>query len=151
MSEIDPKGPVTMGQLEAILQSISVTFNDALTKRDQQNEARFNQFASVLQQVVDKVNQIPKPDSTKNIDKDELIQKLLDKAVDKLTGSEDDPINDVDFQQYKKNIHTLYNLGIKRAIQATDVIIKKELRVPTASNKIAKEIIESGLDAHGPV
>ena len=153
MSEaIDPKQPVTIGQLGEILKNISTTFNDALQKRDQQNEARFNQFAQVLQQVVDKVNQAPaeKGGALATIDKGEVINKLADRVMAKVFHDEDDPSADVDFQQYKKNIHTLYNLGIKRAIQATDVIIKKELKVPTASNNIAKSMIESDL-THGPI
>jgi len=146
--EIDPKSPVTFEMFKAVISEMQNTFNDALKKRDDQNEARFTQFSEVLRQVAENMK-APQSSGIGGLDKDAIVQKVVDRAISKLAGDEDDPASDIDFQQYKKNIHALYNLGIKRAIQATDVLIKKELRMPTASNKIAEKMITEDL-SHGP-
>ena len=152
---------MTVGMFANAIKNITDEIKEAFKTRDdtakhqhEQNESRFLQFANVLQQVYDKVNASPgqaeKSGVLATIDKGEVINKLADRVMAKVFHDEDDPSADFDFHQYKKNIHTLYNLGIKRAIQATDVIIKKELKVPTASNNIAKSMIESDL-THGPI
>ena len=147
----DPNQPVTFGQLQIVLENISSTFNDALTKRDQQTEARFNQFASVLQQVVDKVNAGPeKPGSA--IDKSEIVNKVADKLLSKIMGDEDDPNNDEDYQQYKRNQHELNKLVIKRANQALDTVIKKELKGNrSATAGMATKMIQADMASHEPI
>jgi len=149
MSEqpIDPKSPVTFEMFKAVIGEMQSTFNDALKKRDDQNEARFTQFSEVLRQVAENMK-APQANGLA-IDKDTIVQKVVDRAIAKLAGDDEDPASDIDFQQYKKNIHALYNLGIKRAIQATDVLIKKELKMPTASNRIAEKMITEDL-GHSP-
>ena len=155
MSEaIDPKQPVTIGQLGEILKNISATFNDALQKRDQQNEARFNQFAQVLQQVVDKVNQAPaeKGGALATVDKGALIDKAADKILAKLFHEDDDPANDPDYQRYKENKDIVGKIIIKRANQALDSLIKKELNPRTSVTKnAAAAMIGEDLAAHGPI
>ena len=155
MSEaIDPKQPVTIGQLGEILKKISATFNDALQKRDQQNEARFNQFAQVLQQVVDKVNQAPeKGGPLANLDKTDVINKFADRVMAKLFGDDDDPHNDPIFQTYKENVVKFNMMGIKIANQGMANLLRKEVRNPDIIKQIAGDMVERDMNvsSHGPI
>lgn len=130
------------------------TFNDALNKRDQQNEARFNQFAQVLQQVVDKLNSVPEQRAglLGTVDKGAIADKVMDKLLSKLSGEDTDPQFDDDFRRYKVNINQLQGLAIRRANKAIDNILQRELKgLSSASTNIAARQIEDDLASHGPV
>ena len=150
--KIDPSAPVTMGQFEQVLTNIQTTFNDALTKRDQQNEARFNQFAQVLQQVVDKVQGQPAGKES-IIDKSALADKVLDKLIAKLSGEEDDPSKDPLFQNYKQSVQQFHQMGLKIANQGMANLLRKEMRNPNIVRDMAANMVSSDIEAagqHGP-
>lgn len=151
---IDPKAPVLMGDFQVVLNNLQTTFNDALTKRDQQNEARFNQFAQVLQQVVDKVQGQPQQEKTSLIDKNALADKVLDKVIAKLSGEEDDPSKDPLFQNYKQSVQQFHQMGLKIANQGMANLLRKEMRNPNIVRDMAANMVSSDIEAagtHGPV
>lgn len=146
--QIDPKQPVLMGDLKELMDQ----FNDAFKKRDEQNEARFNQFAQVLQQVVDKVQekqQAGGPLAT--VDKGAIVDKVVDRLLAKVSGEETDPQFNEDFQRYKLNINKLQGLAIQRANKAIDLLLQKELKglSSTVSTNIASRQLAEDL-THGP-
>lgn len=152
--QIDPKAPVTMGQFEQVLKNIQTTFNDALTQRDQQNEARFNQFAQVLQQVVDKVQGAPQTSASPMIDKAALADKVMDRIIAKLSGEEDDPSKDPLFQNYKQSVQQFHQMGLKIANQGMANLLRKEMRNPNIVRDMAANMVSSDIEAagsHGPV
>ena len=152
--QIDPKAPVTMGQFEQVLKNIQTTFNDALTQRDQQNEARFNQFAQVLQQVVDKVQGAPQTAASPMIDKAALADKVMDRIIAKLSGEEDDPSKDALFQNYKQSVQQFHQMGLKIANQGMANLLRKEMRNPNIVRDMAANMVSSDIEAagsHGPV
>jgi hypothetical protein len=149
--QIDPNAPVKMGDFQQVLTNLQNTFNDALTKRDQQNEARFNQFAQVLQQVVDKVQTQPQ---TGIIDKSALTDKLFDRLLAKFGGDEDDPSKDPLFQNYKESVQQFQKMGLKIANQGMANILRREMRNPNIVRDMAANMVTADIEAagsHGPI
>lgn len=146
--EIDPKQPVSFAALEAVLQNMQNTFNDALKKRDEQNEARFNQFAGVLQQVVDRVQSAPeKGGIAAGIDKTTLIGQAVDKLADKLLNNDQQTeLDQISNLLARSMMREVVLAGKSRA----RVALRKGLLFPEEVEGVLDEHVEKAVTKHGP-
>lgn len=146
--EIDPKQPVSFAALEAVLQNMQNTFNDALKKRDEQSEARFNQFAQVLQQVVDRVQATPeKGGIAAGIDKTTLIGQAVDKLADKLLNNEQQTeLDQISNLLARSMMREVVLAGKSRARAA----LKRGLLFPEETEGLLDDRVEKAVTKHGP-
>lgn len=146
--EYDPKAPVVMGDLKSMMDMM----NDALKKRDEQNEARFNQFAQVLQQVVDRVQpaaaQPQEGGALANVNKGEIVSKVFDKIAERYLG----PEQQSDVQQISDLLARAMMREVVLAGKArARVALKKGLLYPEETEGILEDHIEKSVMQHGPV
>lgn len=153
---IDPDTPMTVGMFQTAMKNIGDEIKKALSDRDdaaqkqnEQNQARLNEFANALHDVV---SYVKRPSTAtegiaSGIDKTSIVSQLIDRAINHLSGAEQSEVDQIAQVLAKGMMREVVLEGKKRA----RIGLKKGTILPEEVEGIIEDKIEKAARlSHGP-
>lgn len=156
--------PVTVAMLKTVLGEMSGAFESRIQQTEEMFDKKLNEQGAELQNafkqwgdsLVQQINEKVHPqqaESAGGIDKDDIVQKIIDRGINKYFGEERESADPAVYE-FKKNTDMLNRIIYKKAANLTGRIVDKALKQALKEGDLVDEevgeVIRSNIGEHSP-